>query len=160
MAPQVQFEEKQFLGFNTYSIVRRMVLAIFCFVSFYYTENRMENAGVLFLTGIIILVGSIVLLFVKYLQIRITSDQLMLTGMWKSQQINIPFMDIVQVEKTIYSKYNMNNPAFNVHEENEVKFYTAGKDAIRVRLKNGSDLLIGTYRAEELSRALLSAVKK
>ncbi len=84
----------------------------------------------------------------------------MLTGMWKSQQINIPFMDIVQVEKTIYSKYNMNNPAFNVHEENEVKFYTAGKDAIRVRLKNGSDLLIGTYRAEELSRALLSAVKK
>ena len=55
------FEEKQYLGFNAYSISRRLAIAIFCFVAYYYTENREENADLLFLLGIFILVISVVL---------------------------------------------------------------------------------------------------
>lgn len=148
------FEEKQFLGFNSYSIARRMVLAIFCFVSFYYSENRMENADALFLIGILILILSIILLFVKHLYIYIDSQVLTIQGTWKKQLVRIPLTDIINIEKTIYSKYHMNNPAFNVHVDNEIRFYTTGHDAVKVGLKSGYILIIGTTKAEELFRVL------
>ena len=148
------FEEKQFLGFNSYSIARRMVLAIFCLVTFYYSENRMENADVLFLIGILILVLSILLLFVKYIHILVDEQEIQLKGMWKKQAIRVALSDIAGLEKSLYSKYHMNQPAFNVHVEEEIRFYTSGRDAVKIKLKNGSLLVIGTWRADELFRAL------
>ena len=148
------FEEKQFLGFNSYSIARRMVLAIFCLVTFYYSENRMENADVLFLIGILILVLSILLLFVKYIHILVDEQEIQLKGMWKKQAIRVALSDVAGLEKSLYSKYHMNQPAFNVHVEEEIRFYTSGRDAVKIKLKNGSLLVIGTWRADELFRAL------
>lgn len=148
------FEEKQYAGFNSYSIARRMVLAIFCFVAFYYTENRMENADLLFLIGIFILIISIVLLFIKFLHIAVDNEKLYLNGMWSSKKIIIPISDIVSAEKTLYSRYHLNNPKFNVHEGNVTQFYSGGKDAVKITLVNDNILLIGTGRADELSNLL------
>ena len=148
------FEEKQYLGFNAYSISRRMVLAIFCFVAYYYTENREENADLLFLLGIFILVVSVVLLFVKHLHIMVTENSIILKGMWKTRLVKIDRNSLMKIEKTVYSNYHLNNPAFNVHSKNTIKFYSGGKDAIKLTDKEGMSYLIGTYKPEEFYRTL------
>lgn len=154
MDNKILFEENQYLGFNTYSISRRMVLAIFCFVAYYYTEDREKDADLLFVLGIFILFISVVLLFVKHLQIIVTENFIVLKGMWKTRLVNIDRSSIVNVEKTVYSNYHLNNPAFNVHSKNTIKFYSGGKDAIKLTDREGMNYLIGTYKPEEFYRAL------
>ncbi len=156
MESKILFEEKQYLGFNTYSISRRVVLAIFCFVAYYYTENREQNGDLLFLVGIFILVISVVLLFVKHLHITVTENSIVLKGMWRTRLVKIDRISIVNVEKTVYSNYHLNNPAFNVHSNNTIKFYSGGSDAIKITDREGLSYLIGTYRREEFYRALAS----
>jgi hypothetical protein len=151
------FEEKQFLGFNAYSIARRMVLAIFCFVAYYYTEEREKNADLLFSLGIFILIISVVLLFVKYIHIKVTSTHIIITGMWTTRMVKIDLSGIVSAEKTTYSKYHLNNPAFNVHVANTIKFYAGGKDALKLTDKDGLVYLIGTARPDEFLRAVQAA---
>jgi hypothetical protein len=156
---QLLFEEKQFVGFNTYSIARRMVLAIFCFVAYYYTENREENADLLFLLGILILVISVLLLFVKYIHIKVKPETISIKGLWKNQEVNIDLKKIASAEKTVYSKYHLNNPAFNVHTDKTIKFYAGGKDAIKLTAYDGLTYLIGTSKADELLRSVKSVLQ-
>ncbi len=150
MEQPILFEEKQYLGFNAYSISRRLVLSIFCFVAYYYTENREENADLLFVLGIFILIISVVLLFVKFLHIKVTNNAIILTGMQKKRLVKIDLTGITKVEKTVYSQYHLNNPAFNVHVLNTVKFYAGGNDAIRLTDRDGLTYLIGTGKAGDL----------
>ena len=154
------FEEKQYLGFNAYSISRRLAIAIFCFVAYYYTENREENADLLFLLGIFILVISVVLLFVKYLHTRITDKAVILTGMQKKRLVKIDLVGIVKAEKTVYSKFHLNNPAFNVHTRNTIKFYAGGRDAIRLTDRDGLTYLIGTGKADEFYRVVNQLIQQ
>ena len=74
------FEEKQYIGFNKWAIIWRTVLALFCFLLYYWSENPKpvdvsvieipsspvnEGSGQLFfLMGIIIMVLSLILIFV------------------------------------------------------------------------------------------------
>ena len=44
---EIKFLEKQYLGLNKMSFFRRMALAIFCFVAYYWSENH-EKSGELF----------------------------------------------------------------------------------------------------------------
>jgi hypothetical protein len=160
MAPKILFEEKQYLGFNTYSISRRMVLAIFCFVAYYYTEDRERNADLLFLVGIFILIVSVILLFVKYLHIKVTEGSVILKGMWSTRLVKIDLSAIATAEKGIYSKYHLNNPAFNVHVSNTIKFYAGGSDALKLTDKEGLVYLIGTHKADEFLRAVKESINK
>lgn len=159
MEKNILFEEKQYLGFNTYSIARRMVLAIFCFVAFYYSENRMENADILFLLGIVILILNFVLLFVRYLQIIVTDKEIILVGMWRNQAKRFNLSEVKAANKIAFSKFHLNNPVFNLHDDYSLKFYAVGNDAVKVDLVDGKSLIIGTLRAEELSRILSDLTK-
>ena len=114
----------------------------------------MQNADLLFLLGIFILLLSIILLFVKYIHINVDNENLTLRGMWKNQVVNVPLKDIRSVEKTIYNRYHLNYPAFKVNDTKRVKFYTNGRDAVKIILMSGKELLVGTSRADELFRAL------
>ena len=160
MEQPVLFEEKQYLGFNAYSISRRLVLSIFCFVAYYYTENREENADLLFVLGILILAFSVILLFVKYLHIKVTGNAIILTGMQKKRLVKIDLVGISKVEKTEYSKYHLNNPTFNVHTRNTVKFYAGGKDALRLTDRDGLTYLIGSGKADEFYRIVNELIQK
>lgn len=160
MEQPILFEEKQYLGFNAYSISRRMVLAIFCFVAYYYTENREQDADLLFVLGIFILVVSVVMLFVKYLHIKVTDNAVILTGMQKKRLVKIDLVGINKAEKTVYSKYHLNNPAFNVHVQNSIKFYAGGRDAIRLTDRDGLTYLIGTSKADEFYRIVNELIQK
>ena len=41
---EIKFLEKQYLGLNKMSFIRRMALSIFCFVAYYWSENH-EKSG-------------------------------------------------------------------------------------------------------------------
>ena len=76
------FEEKQYLGYNRYSNVRRMVLAVFCFLAYYWTEEHNRNGEILFAMGIVIVVISALLIFVLHLHTKVTDTSIILDGLW------------------------------------------------------------------------------
>jgi len=146
----LKYDEKQTLGYNSYSTSRRMVLAIFCFVAYYYTENRSQDADLLFVVGIFILILSIALIFVTYLRISLTDTEIVLSNLWNNKKIRLPFSEIQSMETSVYSKYHLNNPAFNVHQDGQIKFYAAGSLAVKIALKNGENYLIGSYHPDRI----------
>lgn len=154
MNEQVLFEEKQYLGFNKYSILRRMILAIFCFVAYYYTENREQNADLLFLLGVVVLVVSIITLFVLHLKTTVYPGRIELDGLWSTKKVKIDLRNIVKVEKTAYSSYVLNNPVYNLHIKGTIRFYTSGNDALLLTDKEGVVYKIGTQRKEEFYNSL------
>jgi hypothetical protein len=154
MNSNILFEEKQYLGYNKYSIMRRTVLALFCFIAYYYTEDRERNADLFFLLGISITVISVVLLFILHLHTRIFDDQLMLDGLWTTRKVKIDLRNIVKVEKTLLNRYMLNNPVYNLHYKGTIRFYTGGKEAVKLTDKDGLMYLIGTQRADELYKVI------
>jgi len=157
--PEILFEEKQYFGFNKYSMLRRMVLAVFCFIAYYYTENREQNADLLFLVGMSILVISIILLFVKHMHTTVYKSSIQIDGMWRTKKVKIDLSSIVLAEKTIYSPYRLNQPVYNVHVNGTIRFYTGGNDAVQLTDRDGMIYMIGTHKVEELHRIISELIK-
>ena len=152
------FEEKQYIGYNKQALLRNLVFVLFCFVAYYWTEEREKNGQLFFLVGISLLVISILLLFIKHLHTRVYESYMELNGIWSTRKVKIDFSSIVKVEKTIYSTYWINNPAYNLHIRGVIRFYTSGNQAIRMTDKDGLQYLIGSQRADELSRIIASRI--
>lgn len=150
----ILFRERQYLGFNKYSILRRMVLAIFCFVAYFYSENREKDANLLFWLGIAILVLSVVSMFIMHLHTQIYSTHIILDGIWTTRKVKIELNNIVGAEKIPYSTYRLNNPVYNLHIKGTIRFYTSGKDAILLTDRDGLQYLIGTHKQEEFFRII------
>jgi len=98
------FEERQYLGANKYSLLSRIVLALFCFFAYYWSENpkpvavlgiptaaypvqELGNSGQLFfLMGMIILVLSALLVFVLHIHIVVTPTSVVIDGLWTARK--------------------------------------------------------------------------
>ena len=65
------FIEKQYLGYNQLSMLRRLSLALFCFGLYWWKVTNNHNGDLFFLLGVVIIVISIILLFVLHLKIRV-----------------------------------------------------------------------------------------
>ena len=154
--PEILFEEKQYLGYNKFGLLRNLFLSLFCFVAYYYTENREEFGDLFFVLGISILALSIIFLFVKHLHTKVYSGSIVLDGIWTTRKVKIDFNSIVKAEHTPYSQYHLNNPVYNLHIKGVVRFYTVGKDAVKLTDKDGLIYLIGSQRADELHRVINS----
>ena len=150
------FEEKQYLGYNKFALARNLVLSLFCFVAYYYTENREEFGDLFFVLGVSILVLSILFLFVKHLHTKIYPGSILLDGIWTTRKVKIDLSSIVKIERTPYSQYMLNNPVYNLHIKGVIRFYTMGNDAIKLTDKDGLVYLIGTQKAEEFYRIINS----
>ena len=150
------FEEKQYLGYNKYSILRRSVLALFCFIAYYYTESteRAETADLLFLVGIIILLISVILLFILHLHTRVYEDHIILDGLWTTKKVKIDLRNITGVEKITLGRNMLNNPVYNLHYKGTIRFFTGGRESVKLTDKDGLIYLIGSQKAEELARVL------
>ena len=157
---EILFEERQFLGLNKYSMLRSLVLALFCFVAYFYTENREENADLLFLAGIILMVITLLSVFIMHLHTRIYSNCIELDGLWTTRKVKIDLSSITKIEKTPYSNYVLNNPVYNLHRKGTVKFYTSGREAMRLTDKDGLEYLIGTHKQEEFLRIINEQLTK
>lgn len=171
MEDQILFEEKQYMGFNKWSVLWRTVLALFCFILYYWSENPKpiavvsgielppspvdEHSGHLFfLMGIIIMVLSLVLVFVLHIKTTINGSNLILDGLWTSRKVKISIPNIVEATKVKYSEYILNPPVYNLHFKNKIRFYTSGNYAVELTDKDGQVYLIGTQRADQLAELL------
>ena len=148
------FEEKQYLGYNSLSMVRRLSLALFCFGLYWWKIHNNRNGDLFFWLGISIIVISIILLFVLHIKIRVFKNYIELDGLWTSRRVKIDMTNIVKVERRRYSKYNLNNAVFNLHLIGLVRFYTGGDEAIELTNKEGVHTRIGTQRPFELEKLL------
>jgi hypothetical protein len=157
---EFDFKEKQYLGLNKMSLTRRMSLAIFCFIAYYWRENHDKAGELYFFIGIAIMVISIILIFILHFETKIKNGSIILDGLWTSRKIKIDTASIVSVQKVIYSKYFLNRSVYNLHLQGTIRFYTRGTDAVELIDKDGLVYLIGSQKAEELARIINNKLKK
>ncbi|MFM8433052.1 MAG: hypothetical protein ACKOA1_09670 [Bacteroidota bacterium] len=154
MKEQPIYEEKQYLGYNRLSQLRRLLLMLFCFGVYWWKKMNGRNGDLFFWLGVGIIIVSILLLFVLHIRIRLYRDRLELGGLWSGKPVVIPVKDIRKVVRTRYSKYHLNNPVFNLKWRNEVRFYTDGTEAIEVVDEKGTPFRIGSHSAGQLEQLL------
>lgn len=180
MNSPILFEERQYLGFNKQSILRRLILALFCFLAYYWSENpkpidvsgihigsypvqNIENSGQLFfIMGIIILVFSIGLVFIVHIHTIVTNEELILTGLWTSRKVKIEFANIVSARMVKYRKHTVGRSVYNLHSKNKIRFYTRGHELLELIDTNGLKYRIGSQRAGdllEMVKGILSSKK-
>ncbi|MBD3749563.1 MAG: hypothetical protein IE931_08710 [Sphingobacteriales bacterium] len=160
MTEQYPFHEKQYLGRDYNFISIRMVMAIFCFIAYYLTENRERNGDLLLLVGCGILFISVLMLFLLHYRTIVNNKSVILNGLWTTRLVKIDLNSIVKVEKGKYSSYFLNNPVYNLHRNGTIRFYAGGKDAIKLTDRDGLTYIIGTQRISELYDAIKNEMKK
>jgi len=151
---EFDFIEKQYLGLNKMSITRRMSLAIFCFAAYYWRENHEKSGELYFFLGIVIMLISILLLFILHFKTQVKNGSIILDGLWTSRKIKIDTRSIVSAKKVQYSKYFLNRAVYNLYLKGTIRFYTRGTDAVELIDKDGLVYLIGSQKAEELTRVI------
>lgn len=175
MEENILFEEKQYLGSDKLSLVRRMVFSLFCFIAYYWSENPkaievsgirigsypvsdIENSGqIFFILGIMILILSLVLVFILQLHTVVNQQKVILNGfgLW-SKIVEIDIADIVSLKKIKYNKSYVGRPVYNLHNNDKVRFYTRGIEAVEITNKAGLKYRIGSQKADELLKVLAS----
>ncbi len=156
MTEKKLFEEKQYLGYNKYAVARQLVLSIFCF-----TAYQIKLGDIFFLIGMCILVISVILLFILHIHTTVYEHCIIIDGLWTSRKVKINLNSIVSVEKTIYSKFSLNNPVYNVHDSGTIKFFSGGhNEAVKLTDRDGLVYLIGSQKAEILFNIVEEALAK
>lgn len=158
------FEERQFVGSNKFSLLRRMLFALFCFAAYYLSvEERVDvpekAADIFFVMGVVLIAASILLLFVMHMSTRVTKDYMIIDGLWTARKVKIDLHSIVSVRKDKYSKYPLSRPKYNLHRKGKIKFYTGGRDAVILTDKEGLEYIVGTQRPDALLTALNKVVE-
>ena len=92
---EILFEEKQYLGYNRYSNVRRFILGMFFFIAYFWREEHDKNGEILFWMGVTIMLISVLLMFILHLRTRVTDHSIILDGLWTSKKVKIDLGSIV-----------------------------------------------------------------
>jgi hypothetical protein len=159
MTANLTFHEKQYLGRDYNFISIRMVMAIFCFVVYYFTDNKEKNGELLLVVGCGILVVSVLMLFMLHYRVKVCNKSVILDGLWTTRLVKIDLNSIVKVEKSDYSSYKLNNPVYNLHRNGTIRFFAGGKDAVKLIDRDGLVYVIGTQRQVELYNAIQQEIK-
>ena len=178
MQEKFLFEEKQYMGLNRQSVLRRMVLAFFCFVAYYWSENPkpvdvsvvhigsypvqdIPNSGELFfLMGIAILVLSTAMIFILHIKTKVTESSIIVDGLWTARKVKINLTNISSAEKVAIDRYFFNRPAYNLHHKGIITFYTTGNEAVELTDKEGLKYRIGSQKATELLNTINTQIAK
>lgn len=147
------FEEKQYLGRNPYWLNRRLVLAAFCFVAYWITNDK-ETENIFLIVGSSILVISAILFYIIHYKTLVYTSYIFLDGLWTSKRVKIDLNNIVSCQKEPYSNYLLNNPVYNLHKKGTIRFYAGGKDAVKLVDKDGLIYMIGSQQAEQLAKTI------
>ena len=147
---EIKFVEKQYLGLNKMSLSRRITLALFCFVAYYWKET----GDLFFFLGIAILVISVLLVFILHFETKVQNKSIILDGLWTSRKVKIDLNSIQSVKKVMYSQYILNRSVYNLHLKGTIRFYTRGPNAVELIDKDGLIYLIGSQNSAELARVI------
>ncbi len=172
MNEEILFEEKQYLGYSRQSMTLRTLLALFCFLAYFWSENPkpveisglyigsypaqgIENSGQLFfIMGVAILLFSMLFPFLVHLHTVVNSSGIILTGLWTSRKVNIRLSDIASFRRLRFKRYFKGRAVYNLHGNGKIRFHTRGKEMVELVDKNGLKYRIGTQRAVEFIGAL------
>lgn len=159
MSDKSVFVEKQYLGREWIPITIRLVLALFCFAAYFFTDERERNGDLLAIVGFVIIIISIIMGFLLHFSTRVINKSVLLDGLWSTRRVKIDLNSIVKVEKGSYSRYLFNNPVYNLHTKGTIRFYAAGNDAIHLTDRDGLVYIIGSQHANEFLRAIKGEMK-
>ena len=160
MEQSIAFQEKQYLGYSKYSNLRRIILALFFFVTYYFSEPNIESASIFFYLGIGTLFLSAILMYVLHLETTVQNGSLIFDGLWTARKVKVDMSSIESVEQIIYSRYYVRRAVYNLHRKGRIHFYTRGKDAILLIDKDGLEYIIGTQRPDELFDVIKKELEK
>ena len=159
MSDKHVFTEKQYLGREFIPITIRLVLAMFCFAAYVFTDERENSGNLLAVVGFAIIIISIIMGFLLHFRTRVVNKSVLLDGLWTTKLVKIDLNSIVKIEKGSYSRYWVNNPVYNLHSKGTIRFFTAGKDAIHLTDRDGLLYIIGSQHVNEFYRALQDEIK-
>ncbi|MBD1387096.1 hypothetical protein IDJ75_17550 [Mucilaginibacter rigui] len=159
MSDKSVFVEKQYLGREWIPITIRLVLAMFCFAAYFFTDERERNGDLLAIVGFVIIIISIIMGFLLHFSTKVINKSILLDGLWSTRRVKIDLNSIVKVEKGSYSRYLFNNPVYNLHTKGTIRFYAAGNDAIHLTDRDGLVYIIGSQHANEFLRAIKDEMK-
>lgn len=172
MRDNVLYEEKQFLGHNKSSILIRSVLALFCFLGYYWSENPKpvkisviqigsypvqsipDSGRIFFMLGLCILVISALLIYVLHTYIRVYENFLIVDGFWNARRVKIDLRNVYSIKKMKYKKSLLRRPVYNLHFRGIIKFYTSGEEFLEIKDKDGMIYRIGTQRSAEFFKVV------
>jgi len=154
MTDKSVFVEKQYLGREWIPITIRLVLAMFCFAAYFFTDERERNGDLLLVVGFSIIIISIIMGFLLHFRTRVQNKSILVDGLWTTRLVKIDLNSIVSAEKGPYSRYLFNNPVYNLHKSGTIRFYTAGSEAIHLVDRDGLLYIIGSQHANEFLRAI------
>lgn len=160
MTDKPVFVEKQYLGREWIPITIRLVLAMFCFAAYFFTDERERNGDLLLVVGFGIIIISIIMGFLLHFRTRVANQSILVDGLWTTRLVKIDLNSIVSAEKGSYSRYLFNNPVYNLHKRGTIRFYTAGSEAIHLVDRDGLLYIIGSQHANEFLRAIKDEMKK
>jgi hypothetical protein len=170
--PEILFEEKQYLGHNRLSIVIRTILALFCFIAYYWSENpkpvqlsfvhigsypihnSVTSGTIFFIMGISILVLSAALTYVLHIKTTVYKGYMILEGFWTSRLVKIDLNNVVNLRKSRYKKSIFRRTAYNLHNLGIIRFYTSGESFVEINDQAGFVYRIGSQRTQELFNIL------
>ncbi len=172
------FEEKQYLGHNRLSMVIRTMLALFCFMGYYWSENpkpvqvsffkigsypiqSISNSGLIFfIVGTSILMLSAGLTYVLHIQTKVYKDYMILDGFWTSRKIKIDLSNITSIRKGRYKKNIFRRAVYNLHNMGVIRFYSSGDDFIELVDNAGFTYKIGSQKPQELFKILEAELRQ
>lgn len=151
----MEFEEKQYLGYNKFNLFIRLFIALGAFGSYFVSDSKDETANLFLIIGLGILLLSLISFFVLHLKTQVRGDSLELDGFWTTRKVKVDIKNIDKVEIVKYSKILFNRPVYNLHIRGKVKYFTHGNYAVELTDKEGLRYRVGSQRYEEL-KALVS----
>jgi hypothetical protein len=165
------------MGHNRFSIVIRSILAIFCFLGYYWSqnpkpvqvsffrigsypiENVNESGVVFFILGLSILAFSAGLTYVLHIHTKVASGALILDGFWTARKVKVELSTIVAIRKSRYKKNIFRRAVYNLHNRGTIRFYTSGEDFVELTDNSGLVYRIGSQKVEELFNTLKREIK-
>jgi len=174
---EILFQEKQYMGHNRLSIIVRTVLALFCFLGYYWSENpkpvqvsffkigsypiqEFSNSGLIFfIIGMSILVFSALLTFVYHIKTKVYRGFVILDGFWTSRKVKIDLSTIKSLRKSRYKKNVLRRAVYNLHDSGIIKFYSSGEDFVELTDNEGFTYRIGSQKIQKLFSTLKSQLK-
>ncbi len=178
MEAEVLYQEKQYMGHNRLSIMWRTVIALLCFVGYYWSENPkpvkvamfyigsypvkdIPNSGtVFFLVGLLILLLSIGLTLVLHIHTRVYNGYMVIDGFWNARRVKIDFSSIKYIRRSRYKKNAFRRAVYNLHFKGIIKFYTSGREFIELKDNTGFTYRIGSQRSGELYKIVKTELEK
>lgn len=176
MSNKILFEEKQYLGHNRFSIVIRTILAFFCFMAYYLSQNpnvsgisfkryyidsigELNSGLIFFFIGIAVIILSSVLTFILHIQTTVYDGYIILDGFWTSRKVKIDLQSIVSIRKSRYKKNLFKRAAYNLHNMGIIRFYTSGVDFVELTDRTGFTYRVGSQKSLELYNVIYNQLK-